>query len=68
LPNYPSNNTTKETVFSLKPFFIALLKSLIMVVEKREAMGLSPRDASRLSGVPHTHIRDIEDGRSTLLM
>ncbi len=25
-------------------------------------MGLSLRDASRLSGVSHTHIRDIEDG------
>jgi len=34
--------------------------------EKREAMGLSLRDASRLSGVSHTHIRDIEDGRSIL--
>ena len=33
--------------------------------EKREAMGLSLRDASKLSGVSHTHIRDIEDGRST---
>ena len=32
--------------------------------EKREAMGLSLRDASRLSGISHTHIRDIEDGRS----
>lgn len=32
--------------------------------EKREAMDLSLRDASRLSGVSHTHIRDIEDGRS----
>jgi len=32
--------------------------------EKREGMGLSLRDASRLSGVSHTHIRDIEDGRS----
>jgi len=32
--------------------------------EKREAMGLSLRDASKLSGVSHTHIRDIEDGRS----
>ena len=32
--------------------------------EKREAMGLSLRDASRLSGVSHTHIRDIEEGRS----
>ena len=32
--------------------------------ERREAMGLSLRDASRLSGVSHTHIRDIEDGRS----
>ena len=32
--------------------------------EKREAMGLSLRDASRLSVVSHTHIRDIEDGRS----
>jgi len=27
-------------------------------------MGLSLRDASRLSGVSHTHIRDIEEGRS----
>jgi SOS-response transcriptional repressor LexA len=27
-------------------------------------MSLSLRDASRLSGVSHTHIRDIEDGRS----
>jgi SOS-response transcriptional repressor LexA len=34
------------------------------IKEKREAMGLSLRDASRLSGVSHTHIRDIEDGRS----
>jgi len=33
--------------------------------EKREAMTLSLRDASRLSGISHTHIRDIEDGRST---
>ena len=32
--------------------------------EKREAMGLSLRDASRLLGVSHTHIRDMEDGRS----
>jgi transcriptional regulator with XRE-family HTH domain len=32
--------------------------------EKREAMGLSLRDASRLSGISHTHIRDTEDGRS----
>lgn len=32
--------------------------------EKREAMGLSLRNASRVSGVSHTHIRDIEDGRS----
>ncbi len=30
-----------------------------------EAMGLSLRDASKLSGVSHTHIRDMEDGRST---
>jgi len=34
------------------------------IKQKREAMGLSLRDASRLSGVSHTHIRDIEDGRS----
>ncbi len=33
--------------------------------EKREAMGLSLRNASKLSGVSHTHIRDIEQGRST---
>ena len=33
--------------------------------ERRAAMGLSLRDASRLSGVSHTHIRDIEEGRST---
>ena len=32
--------------------------------EKRETMDLSLRDASRLSGVSHTHIRDIEGGRS----
>jgi len=32
--------------------------------EKREAIGVSLRDASKLSGVSHTHIRDIEDGRS----
>jgi len=32
--------------------------------EKRESMGLSLRDASRFSGVSHTHIRDIEDERS----
>ena len=32
--------------------------------EKREAMGLSLRAASKLSGVSHTHIRDVEDGRS----
>ena len=32
--------------------------------ERRGAMGLSLRDASKLSGVSHTHIRDIEDGRS----
>jgi len=32
--------------------------------EKREAMGLSLRAASKLSGISHTHIRDIEDGRS----
>lgn len=33
--------------------------------EKREAIGLSLKDASRLSVISHTHIRDIEDGRST---
>ncbi|MDR4509800.1 MAG: helix-turn-helix transcriptional regulator [Candidatus Brocadiaceae bacterium] len=32
--------------------------------EKREGLGLSLREASRLSGVSHTHIRDIEAGRS----
>ena len=32
--------------------------------EKRESMGLSLRDASKLSGVSHTHIRDIEEERS----
>jgi SOS-response transcriptional repressor LexA len=32
--------------------------------EKRKAIGLSLRDASKLSGVSHTHIRDTEDGRS----
>lgn len=32
--------------------------------EKREGLGLSLREASKLSGVSHTHIRDIEDGRS----
>ena len=30
-----------------------------------EAMGLSLRDASKLSGVSHAHIRDMEDRRST---
>jgi hypothetical protein len=30
-----------------------------------EAMGLSLRDASKLSGVSHTHIRDMQDRRST---
>jgi len=35
-----------------------------LMKENRKAMGLSLRDASRLSGVSHTHIRDIEDGRS----
>jgi len=34
LPNYPSNNTTKKTVLSLKPFFIAFLKALIIVVKQ----------------------------------
>ena len=32
--------------------------------ENREAMALSLRDASKLSGISHTHIRDIEEGRS----
>jgi len=32
--------------------------------EKREAMAVPLRDASKLSGVSHAHIRDIEDGRS----
>ena len=32
--------------------------------EKRKAIGLSLRDASNLTGVSHTHIRDIEDSRS----
>jgi transcriptional regulator with XRE-family HTH domain len=32
--------------------------------EKREAIGLPLRDASKRSGVSHTHIRDIENGRS----
>lgn len=32
--------------------------------ERREGLGLSLRDASKLSGVSHTHIRDIEEGRS----
>ncbi len=31
---------------------------------KRELRDLSLREASKLSGVSHTHIRDIEDGRS----
>src|SRR4030067_3674318 len=31
---------------------------------KREGLGLSLREASKLSGVSHTHIRDIEAGRS----
>ncbi len=32
--------------------------------EKRNQAGLSLRQASRLSGVSHTHIRDIEQGSS----
>ena len=32
--------------------------------EKREQTELSLRQASRLSGVSHTHIRDIEQGSS----
>ncbi len=32
--------------------------------EKRDQAGLSLRQASRLSGVSHTHIRDIEQGSS----
>ena len=32
--------------------------------EKRDQAGLSLRQASRLSGVSHTHIRDIENGSS----
>ena len=31
--------------------------------EKRDQAGLSLRQASRLSGVSHTHIRDIENGQ-----
>ncbi|MHC4139263.1 MAG: helix-turn-helix domain-containing protein [Planctomycetota bacterium] len=31
------------------------------IKEKRGDRGLSLREASRLSGVSHTHIRDIED-------
>jgi len=38
--------------------------SLNTLKEKREGLGLSLREASKLSGVSHTHIRDIEDGRS----
>ncbi len=34
------------------------------IKEKWSDRGLSLREASRLSGVSHTHIRDIEDGRS----
>jgi transcriptional regulator with XRE-family HTH domain len=36
----------------------------IFMKEKRKAIGLSLRDASNLTGVSHTHIRDIEDSRS----
>ncbi|MFO0794643.1 MAG: helix-turn-helix transcriptional regulator [Candidatus Brocadiaceae bacterium] len=32
--------------------------------QKREGLGLSLREASKFSVVSHTHIRDIEDGRS----
>ena len=34
------------------------------IKEKRISEGLSLREASKLSGVSHTHIRDIENGRS----
>jgi hypothetical protein len=44
---------------------IYIMKKLgTFMKEKRETMGLSLRDASRLSEVSHAHIRDIEDGRS----
>jgi len=36
--------------------------------ENREAMGLSLRDASRLSGVSHTHIRDIEEWKEQTIL
>lgn len=34
------------------------------IKEKRISEGLSLREASKLSGVSHTHIRDIENGNS----
>ncbi|MCR4320707.1 MAG: helix-turn-helix domain-containing protein [Candidatus Brocadiaceae bacterium] len=54
IPDNLSNDRTKKTVLLLKPF----------LKEKREGLGLSLREASKLSGVSHTHIWDIEDGRS----
>jgi len=33
--------------------------------EKRETLGLSLRDASRKTGVSHTHIRDVENANTT---
>jgi len=36
----------------------------VFMKEKREGLGLSLREASKLSGVSHTHIRDREEGRS----
>lgn len=36
----------------------------VFLKEKRNQAGLSLRQASRLSGVSHTHIRDIEQGSS----
>ncbi len=38
------------------------------VKEKRELRVLSLREASKLSGVSHTHIRDIEEGRSNQIL
>jgi predicted transcriptional regulator len=54
----PLPSVKKEDILYIMKKLGALMK------EKREAMGLSLRDASRFSGVSHTHIRDIEDGRS----
>ena len=44
---------------------VYIMKTIgVFLKEKRNQAGLSLRQASRLSGVSHTHIRDIEKGSS----